>query len=146
MVEGFETYHVMNPHDDGIGIDIYIDWLIEAGYPIERIADFGEWLQRFETGLLALPERQRQKSVLQMLQLLLQDSEDLQPPQPTLGSSAPADRFRAAVRGAKIGPDNDIPHISAPVIINYVTDLQRLGRLEPVTSEKAVPDRSEPDR
>lgn len=46
---GFETYHVMNPHDDGIGIDTYIDWLIEAGYPIERVADFGEWLQRFET-------------------------------------------------------------------------------------------------
>ena len=38
---GFETYHVMNPHDDGIGIDEYVDWLIEAGYPILRIEDFG---------------------------------------------------------------------------------------------------------
>ena len=39
--EGFVTYHVMNPHDDGIGIDEYVDWLIEAGYPIERVEDFG---------------------------------------------------------------------------------------------------------
>ena len=41
--EGFTTYHVMNTHDDGIGIDEYVDWLIEAGYPIERVEDFGEW-------------------------------------------------------------------------------------------------------
>ena len=69
VVDGFETYHVMNPHDDGIGLDEYVDWLIEAGYPIERIDDFGEWLQRFETGLRALPDRQRQHSVLQVLLL-----------------------------------------------------------------------------
>ncbi len=56
LADGFATYHVMNPHDDGIGIDEYVDWLIEAGYPIERVDDFGEWLQRFHTGLQALPE------------------------------------------------------------------------------------------
>ena len=59
VVDGFETYHVMNPHDDGIGLDEYVDWVIEAGYPIQRIGDFGEWLQRLETGLRALPDRQR---------------------------------------------------------------------------------------
>jgi glycopeptidolipid biosynthesis protein len=129
---GFETYHVMNPHDDGIGLDECVDWLIEAGYPIQRIADFGEWLQRFETGLRALPDRQRQHSVLQMLLALLHESKDLQPPEPTLGSYGPTDRFRAAVQEAKIGPDNDIPHVSAPIIIKYVTDLQLLGLLSPV--------------
>ena len=30
----FETYHVMNPYDDGIGMDEYVDWLIDAGYSI----------------------------------------------------------------------------------------------------------------
>ena len=34
VVGGFGTYHVMNPHDDGIGLDEYVDWLIEAGYSI----------------------------------------------------------------------------------------------------------------
>ena len=132
VVDGFETYHVMNPHDDGIGIDEYVDWLIEAGYPIKRIADFGEWLQRFETALRALPDRQRQHSVLQMLLLLVPDPKNLQSPEPlepTRGSYAPTDRFRAAVQEAKIGPDNDIPHVSAPIIIKYVTDLQLLGLL-----------------
>jgi len=122
VVDGFQTYHVMNPHDDGIGIDEYVDWVIEAGYAIQRIGDFGEWLQRFETGLRALPDRQRPGTVLELLS-------DLQPAEPMRGSFAPTDRFRAAVQDAKIGPDHDIPHVSAPIIIKYVTDLQLLGVL-----------------
>ncbi len=129
VVDGFETYHVMNPHDDGIGIDTYVDWLIEAGYPIKRIDDFGEWVRQFETALRALPDRQRQHSVLQMLQLMLHNPDQIHALEPTRGSFAPTDRFRAAVQEAKIGPDNDIPHISAPVIIKYVTDLQLVGLL-----------------
>ncbi|OBH26997.1 hypothetical protein A5692_25510 [Mycobacterium sp. E342] len=127
VMEGFETYHVMNPHDDGIGIDEYVDWLIEAGYPIERIDDFGEWLQRFEAALRELPEHQRKHSVLQMLQV--PGYNQLQAPEPARGSFAPTDRFRAAVQEAKIGADNDIPHIAPPVIVKYVTDLQLLGLL-----------------
>ena len=127
VVDGFETYHVMNPHDDGIGLDEYVDWLIEAGYPIQRIGDFGEWLQRFETGLRALPDRQRQRTVLEVLPS--RNSNYLQPAEPIRGSFAPTDRFRAAVQEAKIGPDHDIPHVSAPIIIKYVTDLQLLGVL-----------------
>ncbi len=129
VVDGFDTYHVMNPHDDGIGIDEYVDWLIEAGYPIERVADFGEWLSRFEAGLRALPDERRQNSVLQMLLLFLHGAKDVQAPEPVLGSYAPADRFRAAVQEAKIGPDNDIAHVSSSVIVKYVTDLQLLGML-----------------
>ena len=122
VVDGFETYHVMNPHDDGIGLDEYVDWVIEAGYAIQRIGDFGEWLQRFATGLRALPDRQRPGTVLDLLS-------GLQPAEPMRGSFAPTDRFRAAVQDAKIGPDHDIPHVSAPIILKYVTDLQLLGVL-----------------
>ncbi len=117
----YQTYHVMNPYDDGIGLDEYIDWLIEAGYSIERIADYQEWLQRFETSLRALPERQRQYSLLPLLHNYQH------PEKPLRGSLAPTDRFRAAVQEAKIGPDKDIPHVSAPIIVKYITDLQLLG-------------------
>jgi glycopeptidolipid biosynthesis protein len=132
VVDGFETFHVMNPHDDGIGFDEYVDWLIEAGHPIQRIDDFGEWLQRLEAGLSALPDRQRQHSVLWRLPLHTSHSNSLQPEQPIRGSRGPTDRFRAAVREAKIGPDKnspDIPHVSAPIIVKYVADLQLLGLL-----------------
>ncbi|WP_139801931.1 amino acid adenylation domain-containing protein, partial [Mycobacterium angelicum] len=127
VAQGFQTYHVMNQHDDGIGLDEYVDWLIEAGYPIERTDDFGEWLQRFQTALRALPDRQRQHSVLQMLLLL--DSTELGPLEPAPGSRVSTERFRAAVQEAKIGPDNDIPHVSPQTIVRYVTDLQLLGLL-----------------
>ena len=70
VVDGFETYHVINPYDDGIGLDEYVDWLIEAGYPIQRIPDYDAWLQRFETAMRALPERQRQHSLLPLLHSL----------------------------------------------------------------------------
>ncbi|WP_396913522.1 thioester reductase domain-containing protein, partial [Mycolicibacterium sp.] len=126
----FMTYHVMNPHDDGIGLDEYVDWLIDAGYPITRVGDFGEWLRRFEAALLALPERQRHHSVLQILRSRF--TNDLRAPEPTQGAYGPTDRFHGAVTSAGIGPFDDIPHISAPIIVKYVTDLQRLGLLQPI--------------
>src|SRR6202007_2989703 len=58
-VDGFTTYNVLNPYDDGIGLDQCVDWLIDAGYPIQRIPDYDGWLQRFETSLRAPPERTR---------------------------------------------------------------------------------------
>ena len=127
--EGFVTYHVMNPHDDGIGIDEYVDWLIEAGYPITRIDDFGQWVQRFHLGLTMLPEDKRHNTVLQMLLILLHTTPDLHAPEPTTGASAPTDRFRGAVQAAGIGPDGDIPHVTPEVITKYVTDLKLLGLL-----------------
>ena len=71
----------------------------------------------------ALPERQRQSSLLPLLHNYQR------PEMPIRGSIAPTDRFRAAVQDAKIGPDKDIPHVSPEVIVKYVTDLQLLGLL-----------------
>jgi fatty acid CoA ligase FadD9 len=120
---GFETYHVMNPYDDGVGMDEFVDWLIDAGYSIRRVDGYCDWLQRFETTLRALPEKQRNASLLPLLH-------NYQTPEhPINGSIAPTERFRAAVQDAKIGPDKDIPHVTAPVIVKYITDLQLLGLL-----------------
>ncbi|OBG25514.1 carboxylic acid reductase [Mycobacterium sp. E3198] len=123
QAEGFQTYHVMNPYDDGIGLDEYVDWLIDAGYPLHRVDDYAEWLRRFEGSVRALPERQRQYSLLPLLHNYQK------PERPLRGSLAPTERFRAAVQEAKIGPDKDIPHVSAPIIVKYATDLQLLGLL-----------------
>jgi len=124
QAHGFETYHVMNPYDDGIGLDEFVDWLVEAGYPIDRVADYGEWLQRFETSMRALPDKQRQASLLPLLHSYAQ------PAKPLRGSFATTERFRAAVQEAKVGPDKDIPHVSAEIIVKYITDLQLLGLLQ----------------
>ena len=72
---------------------------------------------------MALPERQRQASLLPLLH-------NYQRPDTAIrGSIAPTDQFRMAVQDAKIGPDKDIPHVTPEIIIKYVTDLQLLGLL-----------------
>lgn len=122
-VDGFQTYHVMNPYDDGIGLDQFIDWLVDAGYPIHRVADYDEWFQRFQTAIRGLPDRQRLASALPLLDTYRH------PGPPPRGAMAVTDRFHAAVRSAKIGPDKDIPRITAPSIVKYATSLKLLGLL-----------------
>ncbi|MGV0746561.1 carboxylic acid reductase [Mycolicibacter minnesotensis] len=121
--EGFATYHVTNPHDDGLGLDEFVDWLVEAGHPIQRIDDYGDWLQRFETSLRALPGKQRRASLLPLLH------NHQKPQRPIAGSTAPTDRFRAAVQDTRIGDEEDIPHVSSAMIVKYIADLQLLGLL-----------------
>ncbi|WP_040830139.1 carboxylic acid reductase [Nocardia jiangxiensis] len=123
MVQGYQTYHVMNPYDDGIGLDEYVDWLVEAGYTVRRIPDYDAWLQRFDTAMRALPDKQRQHSLLPLLHNYQR------PEKPVCGAIAPTDRFRAAVQKAEIGPDKDIPHVSAPIIVKYIANLQLLELL-----------------
>jgi fatty acid CoA ligase FadD9 len=122
-VASFQTYGVMNPYDDGIGLDEFVDWLIDAGCAIQRIGDYGDWLRRLETALRALPERQRQYSLLPLLHKYQQ------PEKPINGSMAPTDRFPAAIQNAKVGPDKDMPHITRQIIAKYVSDLRLLGLL-----------------
>jgi fatty acid CoA ligase FadD9 len=122
-VASFQTYGVMNPYDDGIGLDEFVDWLIDAGCTIQRIGDYGDWLRRFETTLRALPERQRNSSLLPLLHKYQK------PEKPINGSMAPSDRFPAAVQDAKVGPDEGMPHITPQIIAKYVSDLRLLGLL-----------------
>lgn len=117
----YRSFDVMNPHDDGISLDVFVDWLIAAGHDIRRIDDYDEWLGRFTTALRALPDKQRQHSVLPLLDAYRK------PETPLRGAPAPTDVFRSAVRSAKIGADEDIPHLSAALIDKYVADLRLLG-------------------
>ena len=121
VVDGFETYHVMNPYDDGISMDEFVDWLVEAGYPIHRVADYADWLERFETA--AGPARKAAPASL--LPLL----HNYQSPKSRSTGPLASRPFPGRGAGSKIGPDKDIPHVSAPVIVKYITDLQLLGLL-----------------
>ena len=120
---GFRSYDVMNPHDDGISLDVFVDWLIEAGHSINRVDDYGDWLNRFETALRSLPDVQRQHSVLPLLTAYSR------PEHPLLGSLAPAEEFRKAVQQNRIGAEHDIPHLSRQLIGKYLSGLRGQGLL-----------------
>ncbi|QUR69250.1 non-ribosomal peptide synthetase [Mycobacterium spongiae] len=120
---GFATYHLVNSHDKGIGLDEYVDWLIDAGYPINRIDDYDDWLRRFRAAILDLPDRQRQNT---LLPLLHNWERPVKPPSECAISNS---RFRAALKRSKLGSRTEIPHVSPAVIIKYMTDLKQLGLL-----------------
>ena len=125
--EGFVTYHVMNPHDDGIGIDEYVDWLIEAGYPIERVEDF------WRVGAPRTVCGRRRSDKLRTPCPVVARGAQGRPGLPAAGTHARApastERFRAAVRAARIGCGGDIPHVTREVITRYATDLEALKLL-----------------
>lgn len=106
-------------------MDTFVDWLIEAGYKIARIDDYGQWLARFETALKGLPEQQRQQSVLPLLKMY-------QNPQSAIdGSALPTAEFSGAVREAKVGgldqTPGEIPHVTKELILKYADDISLLG-------------------
>ncbi|WP_445167911.1 carboxylic acid reductase [Mycolicibacterium sp. Dal123E01] len=117
--ESFATYNTTNPHDDGISLDTFVDWLADAGFPVQRIDDYAEWLSRFETAMQALPERARQQSVLTVLDVYRH------PVAAVPGSPVPAAGFRGAVEAAGY----QIPSITREHIAKYVDDMRSLGML-----------------
>jgi fatty acid CoA ligase FadD9 len=113
----------VNPHDDGISLDDFVDWIAETGHRVQRVEDYADWLGRFETALRALPDKERQQSFLPLLH-------QLRHPMPaTAGAHVSSQRFHAAVRRLKVGADADIPHLSRELIQKYVRDLQLHGLL-----------------
>ncbi|MGW0251326.1 carboxylic acid reductase [Nocardia goodfellowii] len=116
---GFQTYDVLNPHDDNISLDTFVDWLIEAGHRIQRIDDYRDWFTRFENALRALPEKQRGQSLLPLLHAFER------PGRPLPGAALPTKRFHAAVHAA----GTEIPHLEPALISKYAADLHLRGLL-----------------
>jgi fatty acid CoA ligase FadD9 len=121
--EAYATYHVVNPHTDGIGLDDVVDHLIATGHPIHHIDDYADWLTRFETALRALPEHQRTWSALPILDAYQQPIRPGTPPSTI--------RFRAAVRATHL---DDIPRLTTTLIDKYVDDLKHHRLPRPSTS------------
>ncbi|WP_399094934.1 carboxylic acid reductase [Streptomyces sp. BBFR2] len=120
---GYRTYHLLNPHDDGISLDTFVDWLTDAGCTVRRIPGYDEWLRRFRTALRGLPETVRRRTVLPLLHSYER------PASPTRSGTAPAPRFEKAVRKAGLGTEGNIPHLTPELIVKYLTDLRMLGLL-----------------
>ncbi len=115
-LNGYRTYHVVNPHDDAISMDTFIDWAIAAGCEIKRIDSYDDWYRRFETALRGLPEKQRQHSSLPLLH-------QFRRPMPaTAGATVSTQRFEADLRSHS----QNIPHLSAAFIDKYLADLRVL--------------------
>ena len=113
---GFHAYNLANPHDDGVSLDSFVDWMIEAGCNIERIDSYSKWLAHFETAMHALPEKKRHQSILTIMG-------PYRHPQAAVAKSfLSAERFRASAEAA----GHPIPRLSGALIHKYVADLRHL--------------------
>ncbi len=119
---GHQTYHVLNPHNDGISMDSFVQWIEQSGIPIERIDDYDEWLRRFEMALRALPEDVKARSSLPVLEMFAR------PNKAVPGASMSAEFFSAAVDEV-LPAAGGIPHLDKDLINKYLTDLVALGLL-----------------
>jgi fatty acid CoA ligase FadD9 len=114
------TFNVQNDHDDGVSLDSFVDWVESAGYPIERVGDHKQWLQRFEAKLSTLSEPQRQHSSINILGYFRR-------PHPAHPPAYGCEHFKAAVRLLPIGPE--VPHLTEAYVHKYLDDMRRLGLL-----------------
>ncbi|WP_415974985.1 carboxylic acid reductase [Rhodococcus sp. 077-4] len=110
---GYRTFDILNPHDDNISLDTFVDWIRDAGRDIEIVDDYDEWFDRFSTAVEALPEKQRSHSLLPLIHSYAR------PQHPSSGAILPADEFAAAV--------GEIPHLGRELIEKYLSDLVALG-------------------
>jgi fatty acid CoA ligase FadD9 len=106
-----------SPHPDFVAFDEFVDWMIEAGCKIERIADYDDWFRRFETALNGLPEDQRAHSLLQIIDPYRH------PQHPGMGEGVACQRFAGDAAAAGYS----VPHLGAELIHKYVADLKHVG-------------------
>ncbi len=116
---GHHNYNLASPYEGDASLDSFVDWMIDAGCAIERIARYDDWVARFETAMQALPEDKRAQSMLAILG-------PYRKPQPAgMGQSMPLARFTAAAEQA----GQPIPRFSAQLIHKYVADMRYSGLL-----------------
>lgn len=123
MREGYHSFHVLNPNDDAVSLDSFVDWIEASGYRVDRIADYADWFERFSTALRNLPDRRRAMSSLPVIEMLAR------PAPAVAGASMPAERFRRAVMDVTGRP---IPSIDAALIAKYLRDIAALDALPEV--------------
>jgi fatty acid CoA ligase FadD9 len=112
------TYHVVNPYThDGISLDLIVDWVNAAGYPVKRVPEYEAWYRTFEDRLSALAEPMRRHSPL----AILDSWERPEAFAPEIDDSRLLAHLRAISPGLA-----ELPHVSEPLIHRMLDDMVEL--------------------
>lgn len=119
--QGLHSFHVLNPHDDGVSLDSFVEWIAQAGVPVHKVASFEDWRERFETALRALPDSKRQASLLPLMEAFSR-------PSPAVaGTRMGCTRFADGVANWVEG--GAIPHLGPELMAKYLADIRVAGLL-----------------
>lgn len=114
-----QVLNIMNYHsDDGCSLDAFVDWMIAAEHPIERLDSHSDWFALFVQKLKALPPETRSKSLLAISEAF---SRPLPTDMPVLGH----ENFKTLYR--EISDGRDIPHLSENFVQKCLADMTLMG-------------------
>lgn len=116
--EGFHTFNTDPGYDDGISLDDFVDWIIDDGYAITRIDVYATWLERVQAAMRALPDDQREHTLLHVMGAYLQ-------PNPLGGDEESGRHFKAATAAAGV----ELPHTTRQFIDKTLDDMKVTGLL-----------------
>jgi len=128
-----KVFNVRNYHDsDGVSLDSFVDWIKSAGYFIEPVSNYKDWVTRFEQKLKNLPDDQRQNSFLDLMGAV-------RAPWPPKMIVQDSSQFQELVRGLPIG---EVPHLSEAYVHKCLDDMRRLGLIGEPPGKKTATDHS----
>jgi len=117
----YQIFNIKNYHqEDGVSLDVIVDWIESAGYPVKRIADHQSWFNQFKAKLSALPEEQRQYSALDVLAAFSR-------PYPPNPRTAGSDNYQQLV--GSLEGNAEVPSLSEGFIHKCLEDMRLLGML-----------------
>lgn len=126
---GLQGYHVVNPHlESGASLDDIVKYVRSAGYAVASVEDYAAWFSRFGETLAALPERERNRSLLPLL-------DTWQRPMRGRGEGIVLDaaHFRQAVKG-HMGL-RDVPLLDEAYIHHVLRSMVALGIILPPSAK-----------
>lgn len=128
---GYQTYHLVNPFDDGISLDRFVDWMIEAGVSLTPMGTYAKWFERFRMALSVLDDDDRRASLLPLL-------DGFQTPEiPIRGSLINSSNFTAAL--AETGNVDLVRSLDREFILKTMRDIEFVFDINfPSPGEKRV--------
>ena len=133
--DGLTAFNMQNSLSDlDNSLDAFVDWMIGAGYEIERIDDHDDWYRRFEQKLNALPAEDKKRSNLAILPAY-------EEPLSFIAFHGESTNFLSLLR--RMGVDRSAMQLDHDFLYKCLSDLGALGLIPPPTA-RPEPIRREP--
>lgn len=124
--EGATVFCIDNAFTDlSNSLDAFVDWIIDAGYDIQRLPAFDDWLSRFKRRMTALPEADKKQSALALLKAFERPNSFV----PFRGESS---NFQALISKMNIEPST--LQLDASFIHKCLKDMALHGLIDPPAS------------
>ncbi len=120
--EGKTVFCIDNAFTDlSNSLDAFVDWIIDAGYDIQRLEAYEDWFSRFKRRMTALPEEEKKQSALALLKAFERPNSFV----PFRGESS---NFQLLV--SKMGIDASELQLDAGFIVKCLNDMALHGLIE----------------